>query len=217
MRRLTSTLLALGAAGLLSLAVNPARADDGAPFAPLPTGQTLAPPTTSTTADAAAPTAPAAPARVVAPPTGAPLLQEACGASCCEPCLKKVCVPEQAVRTRDRRVYGDTCEDFCVPKCELLGGLSTFGHHKHDDCCDACPAHGCGEGGCAQCSQCIRTRKFLVVKIRHEEECYTKCNVAYEQQAPACCPAPACDAHVVLPPATTPMPSAEKMLTPKSK
>jgi hypothetical protein len=215
MRRLTSTLLALGAVGLLTLAVNPARADDGSPFAPLPTGQTIAPPTTPSATDAAAPTAPAAPAKLVAPPAPAQVLQEACGASCCEPCLKKVCVPEQAVRTIDRRAYGDTCEDFCVPKCPWMPSFSGFGHHK--DCCDACPAQGCGEGGCAQCSQCIRTRKYLVVRIRHEEECYTKCNVAYEHQAPACCPAPACDAPALLPPATAPMPSAEKLPAPKTK
>jgi hypothetical protein len=146
-------------------------------------------------------------------------LHDACAPACCEPCLKKVCVPEQAVRTIDRRVYGDVCEDFCVPKCPLMPTLPSF-HHKHDDCCDACPSHGCNEGGCAQCSNCIRTRKFLVVKIRHEEECYTKCNVAYEHQAPACCPAPACAVPSccgTLPPPVVTMPPAEKIPAPKPK
>jgi hypothetical protein len=155
-----------------------------------------------------------------------------CAAPCCEPPLKKVCVGEQAVRTIDKRVYGESCEDFCVPKCSLFGGMSLG--HRHNDCGDCgggCAAGGCSEGGCTSCEHHARTRKYLVVKIRHEEECYNKCNVEYQAEEAKCHRGPTC-AHgcgqptgccggvVGAPPAMMTMPfvpQTEKLALPKEK
>jgi hypothetical protein len=236
MRRLTRAAFVLGAAALLSLAGSQARAGDPAPFAPLPSGPAAGVPTPAAltagtpAVDAAAPAAqpkaamPAAPAAPAAAPViVAPPAAAGCCAPACEaPCLKKVCVPEQAVRTIDKRVYGDTCEDFCVPKCSLFGGLMKFGGHKHDDCCEGgCSHDSCESGSCPSCEHHVRTRKYLVVKIKHEEECYTKCNVGYEPEAPKCahgaCAAPGgCAETVILPPAAA-MPPVEKAPLPKEK
>ena len=232
-RRLMIAALVCGAAALLALAVSQARADDPAPFAPLPAGPGPAALTVGGPADGAAPlpkgaappsaAAPGAPpaAKVVVPPAPAHVPAEVCAPACEAPCLKKVCVPEQATRTVEKRVYGDVCEDFCVPKCTFGGGFGGFLHHKHDDC-GACGPDGCGHGGCedgncAECGKHIRVRKFLVVKIRPHEECYTKCNVAYEAPcAHGACEAPAgCAGAVVAPPAPTP--PVEKVPPPKEK
>jgi hypothetical protein len=102
---------------------------------------------------------------------------ECASEACAAPCLKKVCIPETAVRTNERRVYGEDCEDFCVPKCSLFGGLFRLKGHGHDDC---------ESGQCASCEHCVRTRKSLVVKIKHEEECYTKCSPGYVPEEPKC-------------------------------
>ncbi len=171
-RLLGPTMIAFGAAALVGLAAGRARADG--PAAPLPKGPPPA---------GAVQVAPPASAPVVAPPlmSAPPVGAACCVAPACEMPLKKVCVGEQAVRTIDRRVYGESCEDFCVPKCSLFGGLPKFGH-RHDDCgdgCGACPAGGC-DGGCASCEHHARVRKYLVVKIRHEEQSYNACHVEYQ-------------------------------------
>ncbi len=184
-RYLSCAMLALGAAALLGLAAGRARADG--PAAPLPKGPGGDAPA------AAAPAAPAAPAVMAPPVAGAPLpaacAPAACAPEACETPLKKVCVGEKATREKTRRVYGESCEDFCVPKCSLFGGLSLFGH-KHGDCadgsCGGCADGGCTAEGCTSCERCVRTRKYLVVKVKREEECYNKCHVEYQPDEPKC-------------------------------
>jgi hypothetical protein len=89
-----------------------------------------------------------------------------------------VCVPTTETKKIDKRVYTDICEQFCVPKCSLLGFLRGGG-------CDSdCENGSCHDGNCHQCEH-PRTRKYLVVKIKHEEECVPACKV--EQ---GCCTAP---------------------------
>lgn len=222
-RRLIRAAFAVGAAVLLGLAGSQARAGELAPFAPLPAGPAPTAAAGAPAADAAAPAAPPKAAPAAPPPAAmivAPPAAAGCAPACEAPCLKKVCVPETATRTVERRVYGDVCEDFCLPRC-TSGGFGGFLHHKHDECgaCgpDGCGHGGCGEGGCASCEKHVRTRKFMVVKIRPEEECYTKCNVAYEAPCEhGACGAPAgCAGAVIAPPA--PMPPVEKVPPPKEK
>jgi hypothetical protein len=166
----------------------------------------MSPPVAAPAAQAPAAQAPAAMVILSAPPA------DGCVVGACEaPCLKKVCIPGTATRTNERRVYGETCEDFCLPKCSLGGGL--LGHHKEP--CDACPTEGCDGGSCGSCEHHVRTRKYLVVKVKHEEETYTQCTPGY---APAeeKCRAPlfghkqACAEGACLPPAgcaDAPLPS----------
>jgi hypothetical protein len=229
-RRLMTAAFAFGAVALLGLAAVQARAGEPAPFAPLPAGPTPAALTLGAPADAPAaplprapeqpaakplPGAPAAPAaKVVAAPAPAYVVADGCAPACEPTCLKKVCVPESAVRTTDRRVYGEACEDFCVPKCSFFGGLSGFGRHRHDDC-GACGSDGCcASGSCASCERHVRQKKYLVVRIKHDEECYTKCNVSYESPCQhGACEAPACCGGAVI----APMPPVEKVPLPKER
>jgi hypothetical protein len=222
-RTLFCAALALGATALLGLAAGRARADQ--PPAALPKGPAGDAPSVAAP-PAPAPAAPAAPV-VVAP---APVPAACCAAPACEAaCTKKVCVGEKATREKTTRVYGDTCEDFCLPKCSLTGGFK-LGHH-HDDCDAGCD-QGCDAGGCASCGNCVRTRKYLVVRIKKEEECYTKCHVEEQLEEPKCktslfhhkqaCDNGACAVGTYLPPATVPtplapMPPAEKVSAPKDK
>jgi hypothetical protein len=173
-RILVSALFAVAATTLLGLV---ARADDKS--APLPKGP----------GDQAAPKAGAPDAKPptqgqVAPPAAPAVLPPAacCPApACCETHLKPVCVGEKATRQVPKRVYGEVCEDFCLPKCSLHGG---FGHgHKHDDC-GACCDTGCDT--CTSCEHCVRQRKYLVVRVRNEEECYNKCHVEYQPEEAKC-------------------------------
>jgi len=214
-RFLSCAVLALGAAALLGL-TGGARADGPAP---LPKGTQGAP---------AAPAAPAPlPGAPVMTPPPAAVVASVPAACCTEPCeephLKKVCVGEKATRPKTTRVYGEICEDFCVPKC--VG----HGHgHGHDDCGD-CSSGGCSDEGCTECEHHARTRKYLVVRIKTEEECYTKCHVEYQVKekkckAPKChdegCCNPGC-AGVVVTPGTpvqvSPLPPMEKLPQPKDK
>jgi hypothetical protein len=75
------------------------------------------------------------------------------------PCEQKVCRSTTEVKKTDKRVFGYACEDFCLPKC-------TWATLMHGGCCD-----------CTCCEDKVRCRKFLVVKIRKEEKCVTKCVV----------------------------------------
>jgi hypothetical protein len=228
-RYLSCATLALGAAALLGLAAS-ARAD-GAP-APLPKGPigagapvvTTAPPVPAAAASAAA--APAAPVVMALPPaSGCGAVPAACcAAPTCEPALKKVCVGEKATREKTTRVYGEACEDFCIPKCSLFGGFK-FGGHGHGDC-DTCP-DACTEGGCTSCEHKVHQRKYLVVKIKKEDECYNKCHVEYQLEEPKCkkpCAdggclpeAGGCAGVVIQTPAAPPMPPIEKPQPPKEK
>lgn len=200
---LISAALAFGAAALLGLAGGGARADG--PLASLPQGLPAGAPTPAAVAapDASAPAtppaaAPGAPAAVPAPPPAA------CCPSvpCEEPCFKKVCVPSTDVRKVDKRCYGEVCEDFCVPKCSLTGGLMHLHGHKHDDC-GACPAECAAP--CASCEHHVRERKYLVVRIKKEEEVINKCHVEYQPEEPKCKHSlfghkKACDEGACLPP-----------------
>jgi hypothetical protein len=121
------------------------------------------------------------------------------GAPCPDACGEKVCRPKVEKKTVVKRVYDDSCEDYCYPKCPRF---SLLGHLFGGGCCEDACGDGCGEGGCAKCG-CVRTKKYLVVKQCKHDECVTKCVV--EQVAPACaapcqpCPPPPCYA---LPPGT---------------
>ncbi|HKI35392.1 MAG TPA: hypothetical protein VKA46_26270 [Gemmataceae bacterium] len=223
----------------------------GTPGAAAPAAATpKAPPALA--AAAPAPPAPAAagvPAQgqavPLAPPPGAPVIVQpapgfapppGCGPACCEPqCLKKVCVPERDTKKVEKRVYGEACEDFCLPKCPLCPKVHL---HKHGDC-DTCQGDGCqdgdcqADGTCAKCEHHVRERKYLVVKIKHEEECIPKCHVEYQVAEPKCkeshfphrkapcadggCLPPSGDVSVVPVAPPPPMPPAEKMPGPKGK
>ena len=114
-----------------------------------------------------------------------PVVVEACGgAGCCRHggCPHDgVCVPTTETKTITKRVYGDICEQFCVPKCPLFGFL---GHGGCGGCGHDCDHDGACHDGAA-CHDCehIRTRKYLVVKIKKEEQCVPACKVEHE----ACC------------------------------
>jgi hypothetical protein len=102
---------------------------------------------------------------------------------CCDDGCRKVCRPTVEPKDVAKRVYSSDCEDFCLPKCPLLGKL--FGG---SDCC-------CADAACHDCGK-PRMRKYLVVHIRHHEECVPKCQVEYCCPTP-CCPTPCCPAPVV--------------------
>ena len=188
--------------------------------APLPKGPAGdAPAAKAAAVPAAAAAAPAAPV-VMAPP----LVPAACCAAPCEEHLKKVCVGETATRPKTTRVYGESCEDFCTPKCSFFGGL--LGGHGHKDCgCADGGCGGCSDGHCTDCEHHARVRKYLVVRIKTEEECYNKCHVEYQPEEAKCCKTPlfhkqGCCAEggcagVILPPASAPMPPVEKLPPPK--
>jgi hypothetical protein len=85
-------------------------------------------------------------------------------------CCRDECCKQSHITTDTKkvakRVYGEKCQDFCLP-------------HTHHGGCDCCVS--CGK---------IRTRKYLVVKIREHEECVNKCVVEHEPHscAPCACP-----------------------------
>jgi hypothetical protein len=87
----------------------------------------------------------------------------------------KVCQPVTETKKVATRVYTNSREDFCLPRCSFLGGL--FCRSK----CDDCKETKCGP---------VRTKKYLVVKIRTHEECATKC-----------VPKPVCETPIQLAPA----------------
>ncbi len=111
------------------------------------------------------------------------MIVEGCGrdGSC-----HKACHPVTEHKKVSKRVYGDICEDFCLPKCGLFGCLSGHSHCDEDggDC-----AHG------AKCGH-VCTRKYLTVKVREHEECVTKC-VVDQQGCSATVDQKACPAHAV--------------------
>ena len=129
-----------------------------------------------------------------------PVVVEACGADgCCRHARCPhggVCVPTTEIKKIDKRIYSDTCEQFCLPKCPLFGFL---GGHGCGGCGHDCHDGACHEGGtCHQCEH-IRTRKYLVVKIKKEEQCVAACKVEHEA-----CAAPA---GTVQPMPAQPMPA----------
>ena len=132
-----------------------------------------------------------------------PVIVQACGqGGCCHDrgCGHEgVCVPITQTKKVEKRCYSDTCEQFCLPKCPLFG---LFGGHGCGGCGHDCDHDGsCHEGGaCHQCEH-IRTRKYLVVKIKKEEQCVPACKVEHE----ACC-APA---GTIQPVPAKPMPAVK--------
>jgi len=98
----------------------------------------------------------------VPPPAGAPA-----AAPCDHPvsvCLEKKCVPHKEIQIVKHTEYGSRCEDFCVPKCSLLGLLS---------------GHKCGCDNCQDDHLCCKVyhRKVLIKYESEEEKCVTKCHV----------------------------------------
>ena len=115
----------------------------------------------------------------------------AMAASAQDPCCdQKVCRATTEVKKTDKRVFGFACEDFCLAKCSWSSLL-------HRGCCD-----------CTCCEDNVRCRKYLVVKIRKEETCASKC--VPESLASPCRATPVS----VMPMATVPAP---KLLPPPTK
>ena len=106
------------------------------------------------------------------------------GCPCPDACPEKVCHRVTENKTIAERKYDAVCEDFCYPRC---GFFSLF-------------TGGCGDCADGKCS-CVRTKKYLLVKIRKHDECVSKCVVGYEAPAcPAPCPAPCYPPTPVMPP-----------------
>jgi hypothetical protein len=105
---------------------------------------------------------------------------------CMKPCCRAIEEPKKVIKP----CYSSVCEDFCEV---------------------ACP--GCLFGHCSTCgpnTRCLlKTRKILVVKLKPEEHCHTKCVLDYVPacsapcQAPCAAPGPVVGPHgpgVVVPP-----------------
>ena len=150
-----------------------------------------------------------------------PVVVEACGTEgCCRHARcphDGVCVPTTETKKIEKRVYSDTCEQFCLPKCPLFG---FFGGYGCGGCGHDCDHDGsCHEGGaCHQCEH-IRTRKYLVVKIKKEEQCVPACKVeqgacheACEAPAGTIQPAPAKPMPATKPTAAAPQPQQVQAL-----
>jgi len=93
-----------------------------------------------------------------------------------------VCHPATETRKVEKRCYTDTCEQFCLPRCSCFGGLFGGG-------CGSCGGSGEGCGQCEANHQCghVCVKKYLIVKIKHEDQCVPVCKVDHEA-----CGAPAC-------------------------
>jgi hypothetical protein len=98
---------------------------------------------------------------------------------CCDDGCHKACRPTVETKDVAKRCYGSRCEDFCLPKCSLLGHL--FG--------GSCCSEGGADGARHDCEK-PRTRKYLVLYIHHHEECVPKCVVEGQSCPTSCCPAP---------------------------
>ena len=137
---------------------------------------------------------------------------EACGPGGCGHdhgcCREGVCVPIMKTKKVEKRCYTDTCEQFCLPRC---GGL--FGGH-----CGGCDHGACEHGACDHvacdkqeaCHQCghVCVKKYLIVKVKEQEECVPACK--FEKQACAApCGEPAGQPAPAKPMPAKPMPSAK--------
>jgi hypothetical protein len=112
-----------------------------------------------------------------------PVVASGCGA---DACCNKICKSVVEQKKVTKRVYDDSCEDFCLPKCSLFGCF--FGHSSCSDDCGKC-GH-------------VKTSKFLLIRNREHEECVRKCIVVNEPCCvPTCSPAP-----VVQPASAAPAP-----------
>jgi hypothetical protein len=139
---------------------------------------------------------------------------EACGPGGCGHdhgcCREGVCVPIMKTKQVEKRCYTDTCEQFCLPRC---GGL--FGGH-----CGGCDHGGCDHGACDHvacdkqeaCHQCghVCVKKYLIVKIKQQEECVPACKVEHQACAAPCGePAGTIQPAPAKPMPAKPMPSAK--------
>jgi hypothetical protein len=97
-----------------------------------------------------------------------------CNKGCSTGCCNKACRLIMESKKVDKREYSEGCEDFCLPRCSscLFGCKS--------DCADGC-------GTCGECGK-VRTRKYLVLKIRKEEQCVPTC-IVEQRCTPVCAPA----------------------------
>ena len=130
--------------------------------------------------------------------------QESCGRGGCGRdhgcCNEGVCVPYTQTKKVEKRCYTDTCEQFCLPKCSCFGGLFGGG------CGGGCGDGACGAGSCAADHQCghVRTKKYLIVKIKQEEQCVPACKFEQGGCAAHGCAAPA---NTIQPVPARPMPA----------
>jgi len=82
------------------------------------------------------------------PPAAAPVVvTEVCPQPCC---ARKVCCPVETTLKQTKIVYGENCEEFCLPRCGLL------------------PC------GCTKCGH-VMTKKVLIKKVITTECPSTKC------------------------------------------
>jgi len=134
-----------------------------------------------------------------------PVIVQACGqGGCCRDrgCGHEgVCVPIMQTKKVEKRCYSDTCEQFCLPRC---GGLFGGGCGNCGGCGD-----GCGHGeACHECGH-VRTKKYLVVKIKQEEQCVPACKVEQGCAAHEGCGAPT----IIQPVPAKPMPAVKPTAT----
>jgi hypothetical protein len=103
-----------------------------------------------------------------------------------------VCVPITQTKKVEKRCYTDKCEQFCLPRC---GGLFSGG-------CGGC-GDGCDHGACHECGH-VCVKKYLIVKIKQEEQCVPACKVE-QGCAHDGCAAPA----IIQPVPAKPMPAVK--------
>ena len=145
---------------------------------------------------------------------GDPVVVEACGQGGCGHdrgcCREGVCVPITQTKKVEKRCYTDTCEQFCLPKCGSLLGLFG-GHGGCGGCGQSCDHGACDHGqACdhgAACHQCghVCVKKYLIVKIKQEEQCVPACKVEHEACAAPC----AAPAETIQPAPAKPMPATK--------
>jgi hypothetical protein len=105
----------------------------------------------------------------------------------CGSCRKQKCDQCCSVtetKNVSKRVYDSECKPLCMPHCtlkcvahSLTSGWKTPSDCDGPPCCDDCNACGCKK---------VCKQKFLIIKIKHHEECVHKC-IATEPCCPATC------------------------------
>jgi len=126
-------------------------------------------------------------------------------------CCKKTCTPVTETRKVADRCYSVSCEEFCLPKCNLAHAWFR-GWWPREDHCSCCATQACDKGcdDCGCCDKCgrVMTRRDLVVKIKVHEETVHKC-------VPTCCATGCCAAPAAAVPAL-PAPKSEVIPAPKA-
>jgi hypothetical protein len=137
-----------------------------------------------------------------------------CAPACPAPCKK--CVPTTKTKTVTKVEYGSGCEDFCLPNCSgmMFGGCGK----KSCDSCNDCQT-GCNDGTCHKCGK-VKTRKYLIMKVKKHEECVPSCEVV-EDYPQSCCVQAPCGgaAPAVMPtvPGTEKLPNKPGVVDPMKK